>query len=112
MGRFAFGKRRSAAESENDIAAPSFRVLERTDVSDGANFDGGARLSKKTHAMPQTSLSEISLEDNIFAELKPNTNRYVLASFFLSFLFWYKPVHHSIPPSRQDFAQGASKCLF
>jgi hypothetical protein len=84
MPRFAFGKRKSTAESENDIAAPSFRVLDRSEVAEGngKSFDGGVRLSAKTHTLPKTTVSDISVEDNIFADFKPK-NRYV--SFFISF---------------------------
>lgn len=85
MPRFAFGKRKSAAEGENDVAPPSFRVLDRSEVVDGSNaaksFDGGARLSAKTHVMPKTTVADVSYDDNIFADLKSNTNRYVLSSF-------------------------------
>ncbi|POS78028.1 hypothetical protein DHEL01_v203576 [Diaporthe helianthi] len=73
MPRFAFGKRKSTAESENDIAAPSFRVLDRSEVAEGngKSFDGGVRLSAKTHTLPKTTVSDISVEDNIFADFKP-----------------------------------------
>lgn len=78
MPRFAFGKRKSTAESENDIAAPSFRVLDRSEVAEGngKSFDGGVRLSAKTHTLPKTTVSDISVDDNIFADYKPK-NRYV-----------------------------------
>lgn len=78
MPRFAFGKRKSTAESENDIAAPSFRVLDRSEVveGNGKSFDGGVRLSAKTHTLPKTTVSDLSVEDNIFADYKPK-NRYV-----------------------------------
>lgn len=81
MPRFAFGKRKSTAESENDIAAPSFRVLDRSEVAEGngKSFDGGVRLSAKTHTLPKTTVSDISVEDNIFADYKPK-NRYVFSS--------------------------------
>lgn len=84
MPRFAFGKRKSTAESENDIAAPSFRVLDRSEVAEGngKSFDGGVRLSAKTHTLPKTTVSDISVEDNIFADYKPK-NRYVF--FFITF---------------------------
>lgn len=88
MPRFAFGKRKSVADGE-DAATPSFRVLDRSEVveaggsgSGGRNvesaFDGGARLSAKTHILPRTTVSDVPLEDNIFADLKPHTNRYVV----------------------------------
>lgn len=85
MPRFAFGKRKSTAGIENDLATPSFRVLDRSEVvterPHGRTFDGGANLSAKTHTLPRTTVSSISLEDNIFAEYKPNY-RYVPASSF------------------------------
>lgn len=83
MPRFAFGKRKSTAESENDIAPPSFRVLDRSEVAEGngKSFDGGVRLSAKTHTLPKTTVSDISVEDNIFADYKPK-NRYVFLSLF------------------------------
>lgn len=79
MPRFAFGKRKSTAEGENDTATPSFRVLERSEVSDGNNksFDGAARFSAKPNALAKTTVSDVSYEDNIFADFKPTTNRYV-----------------------------------
>jgi hypothetical protein len=73
MPRFSvgFGRRKSTADNLNDaIAEPSFRVLDRTEVV-GKSFDGGARLSAKTHHMPTTSV-DINVEDNIFAEMKAN----------------------------------------
>lgn len=78
MPRFAFGKRKSTAESENDIAAPSFRVLDRSEVAEGngKSFDGGVRLSAKTHTLPKTTVSDLMVDDNIFADFKPK-NRYV-----------------------------------
>lgn len=83
MPRFAFGKRRSTAEGDNEVAAPSFRVLDRSEVSEGngKNFDGGARLSAKTQTLPRTTVSDLTYEDDLFADYKPNTNRYVLVSF-------------------------------
>lgn len=84
MPRFAFGKRKSAAEGDNDVAAPSFRVLDRSELTEnnvGKSFDGGARLSAKTQILPTTTVSDVSYEDNIFADFKPNTNRYVVLCF-------------------------------
>lgn len=77
MPRFAFGKRKSVAEGDHDVAPPSFRVLDRSEVveGNGRSFDGGVRLSAKTHTLPRTTVADISYEDNIFANLKPNTNR-------------------------------------
>ncbi|PSR90452.1 hypothetical protein BD289DRAFT_460159 [Coniella lustricola] len=77
MPRFAFGKRKSIAEGDNDIAAPSFRVLDRSEVADpnGRAFDGGVRLSAKTHVLPRTTIADLSYDENIFADVKPNANR-------------------------------------
>jgi hypothetical protein len=81
MPRFpvAFGKRRSTANQLNledvPVTGSSFRVLERTEVTNGKSFDGGARLAAaRAQHMPQTSVSAISLEDNLFAGLSVNTN--------------------------------------
>lgn len=82
MPRFAFGKRKSATEGENDAAPPSFRVLDRSEVVDSSNagnagksFEGGARHFAKTHVLPRTTVADVSYDDNIFADIKPNTNR-------------------------------------
>lgn len=78
MPRFAF-KRKSTAGVEAE-APPSFRVLDRSSMlaeASGKSFDGGASLSAKTHTLPRTTVSDISVDDNIFAEYKPNY-RYVL----------------------------------
>ncbi|KAK0730580.1 hypothetical protein B0H67DRAFT_596686 [Lasiosphaeris hirsuta] len=73
MPRFsvAFGRRKSTAENiENALVTePSFRVLERTEVS-GKSFDGGSRLATKPPPVPKTSRSDSAVEDNIFADLK------------------------------------------
>lgn len=92
MPRFAFGKRKSTAGSERDLAAPSFRVLDRSEVlaeSNGKSFHGGANLSAKTHSLPRTTVSDISLADNIFADYKPNY-RYVVFFAFLRLPFQLK----------------------
>lgn len=83
MPRFAFGKRKSTADVENDAPAPSFRVLERSEVVDGngKSFDGGARFAIKTQTLPKTTVSDLSYEDNIFANYKPAANRYVRQCF-------------------------------
>ena len=80
MPRFpvAFGKRKSTANQLNyddvSVTGPSFRVLERAEVGAGKSFDGGARLAAaRGQHMPQTSVSAISLEDNLFAGLSVNT---------------------------------------
>jgi hypothetical protein len=79
MPRFsvAFGRRKSTADTlDNDvIAEPSFRVLERSEVSPGKSFDGGASYAAKSHTSAKHSVSDIKVEDNLFAELKPQTNR-------------------------------------
>lgn len=79
MPRFAFGKRRSAADGENDAAAPSFRVLDRSEVAEGSPkaFDGGVRLATKNQALPRATVADITDEDNIFSNFKPHANRYV-----------------------------------
>ncbi|KUI66594.1 hypothetical protein VM1G_01785 [Cytospora mali] len=73
MARFSFGKRKSTAGIDNDLTTPSFRVLDRSEVlAEGKSFHGGASLSAKTHSLPRTTVSDINLEDNVFAEFKPN----------------------------------------
>lgn len=69
-------RRKSTAEDPNGpIAEPSFRVLERSELSTGKSFDGGARLAKMTAVAPRTNVSDVAMEDNLFAGLK--NNRYV-----------------------------------
>ncbi|KAJ4394412.1 hypothetical protein N0V93_003629 [Gnomoniopsis smithogilvyi] len=77
MPRFAFGKRRSTAEGDNEAAPPSFRVLDRSEVNEGngKSFDGGVRLSAKQHTLPRTTVSDLTYEDDLFADYKPNANR-------------------------------------
>ena len=82
MPRFpvAFGRRRSTVDNPENapLAEPSFRVLERNQVAaaPGKSFDGGARLAAKTQHLANPSISsQLTAEDNIFADLK--TNRYV-----------------------------------
>jgi hypothetical protein len=84
MPRFpvAFGKRRSTAVIEDfenaQIAQPSFRVLDRTDVVAGRPFDGNARMARATQSLsypPPQRRVEMAEDDNMFADLK--TNRYV-----------------------------------
>jgi hypothetical protein len=79
----AFGRRKSALNSDDFSNAPltggsSFRVMERSEVAGGKSFDGGVRLSKAstTAVFPKSNLSDASVEDNMFADLK--VNRYVL----------------------------------
>ncbi|KAH6685250.1 hypothetical protein F5X68DRAFT_222838 [Plectosphaerella plurivora] len=85
MPRFSvgFGRRKSTAAAEElqnaqlataASAGPSFRVLERTEVTPGKSFDGGARLSKATTTAiyPRNDMSQLSVEDNMFADIKTN----------------------------------------
>jgi hypothetical protein len=79
MPRFsvAFGKRKSTANDgsqDGQIPGPSFRVLERTEVSGGKSFDGGARLSRVAEGPLPKSYSQpvLRVEDNMFADLKMN----------------------------------------
>ncbi|KAK4239448.1 hypothetical protein C8A03DRAFT_42928 [Achaetomium macrosporum] len=76
MPRFsvAFGRRKSTADNLENAAVtgPSFRVLERTDVVGSKPFDGGVRLAAMTHALHRSTGSDVTLDDNIFADLKSN----------------------------------------
>jgi hypothetical protein len=79
MPRFpvAFGRRKSTATAEDfqdaQVAAgPSFRVLERSEVAGGKSFDGGARLSRAAGQMPRTTVTDLPMEENMFADLKSN----------------------------------------
>lgn len=96
MPRFSvgFGRRKSAAAEDVfqnvEVASnepSSFRVLERTDVAAGKSFDGGVRMGmgRATTSMvyQKPNLSQSSVEDNMFADLKPS-NRYVAGFLFLS----------------------------
>ncbi|KAK5651744.1 hypothetical protein OQA88_11706 [Cercophora sp. LCS_1] len=79
MPRFsvAFGRRKSTADNLDNaspVAEPSFRVLERSEVSGGKSFDGGVRLATKPHLGHKPAGSDITVEDNIFADLKSNRN--------------------------------------
>lgn len=76
MPRFPVNFRRKSQVTE-DHDAPvesSFRVLERTEVgaAGGKSFDGGVRLMKATGGVPKTTLSEVTTDDNIFANMKSN----------------------------------------
>jgi hypothetical protein len=101
MPRFpvAFGKRRSAAH-ENVADAPTFRVLERTEVMAGAgggsggsggsgarSLDAGSTMGRPLTSTPRTQAQPdmVSAEDNMFAGLK--INRYVPLRWIL-FLPW------------------------
>lgn len=76
MPRFpvTFRRKSTAAEDPNGpIAEHSFRVLERSEVSSGKSFDGGARLAKMTAAAaPKSNITDLAAEDNLFAGLKNN----------------------------------------
>ncbi|KAK0656031.1 hypothetical protein B0T16DRAFT_424695 [Cercophora newfieldiana] len=78
MPRFsvAFGRRKSGADNFDNaspVAEPSFRVLERSEVSTGGSFDGGLKLAAKTHPPSGRSGSvDVAMDDNIFSDLKPN----------------------------------------
>lgn len=59
-------------EDQNGPVEPSFRVLERNDTAPGKSFDGGMRMTKAGGPMPRTTLQDVSLDDNIFADNKNN----------------------------------------
>ena len=79
MPRFSvsFGRRKSTADTLENAAvtSPSFRVLERSEVVGTKPFDGGARISTTTHSIHKSTEPDVTADDNIFADLKPN--RYV-----------------------------------
>jgi len=82
MPRFsvAFGRRKSTADNFDNASAaaePSFRVLERSEVSTTGPFDGGLKLAAKIHPPPRrrSGSVDVAMDDNIFSDLKPN--RYV-----------------------------------
>lgn len=74
MPRFGGFRRKSTADSLENAAAsgPSFRVLDRAEVSNGKSFDGGVSLAAKTHASHRSTGSDMTMDDNIFADLKSN----------------------------------------
>ncbi|KAI4864812.1 hypothetical protein F4820DRAFT_458650 [Hypoxylon rubiginosum] len=74
MPRFPvnFRRKSTAEDPHGPIAEPSFRVLERSQVSTGKSFDGGARLAKMTAGAPKSNIPDIAVEDNLFAGLKNN----------------------------------------
>ncbi|KAK4128304.1 hypothetical protein N657DRAFT_13390 [Parathielavia appendiculata] len=74
MPKFPFGRRKSTADNlENaTVTGPSFRVLERNEVVGSKPFDGGVRHAAATHAFHKTTGSDLTVEDNIFADLKSN----------------------------------------
>ncbi|KAI0483060.1 hypothetical protein GGR56DRAFT_222689 [Xylariaceae sp. FL0804] len=70
-------RRKSAAldDPNGPIAEPSFKVLERPEVSSGTSFDGGARYVAARTASRMASrsnLHDMTLEDNLFAGTKNN----------------------------------------
>lgn len=81
MPRFsvAFGRRKSSADNLENAAVTgsSFRVLERTEVVGSKPFDGGMRVAAVTHSIHRSTGSDVTVDDNIFADLK--SNRYVQA---------------------------------
>ncbi|KAK4105970.1 hypothetical protein N658DRAFT_414129 [Parathielavia hyrcaniae] len=74
MPKFPFGRRKSTADNlENvTVTGPSFRVLERTEVVGSKAFDSGGRHAAPTHSFHRTTGSDLTVEDNIFADLKSN----------------------------------------
>ncbi|GAB1311200.1 hypothetical protein MFIFM68171_01410 [Madurella fahalii] len=78
MPRFsvAFTRRKSTADAIDNAAAtgPSFRVLDRSEVLGSKAFDGGVKLATTTttRALHRPTRSDVTAEDNIFADLKPN----------------------------------------
>ncbi|KHN95372.1 uncharacterized protein MAM_06876 [Metarhizium album ARSEF 1941] len=80
MPRFsvAFAKRKSAADVHENAPiapqdAPSFRVIERSEIESGRSFDGGARMARTSRSFPvKTNLVDLGVEDNMFADLKIN----------------------------------------
>ncbi|KXJ95933.1 hypothetical protein Micbo1qcDRAFT_29959 [Microdochium bolleyi] len=65
-------RRKSAAAEDPNLAAaePSFRVLERPESIAGKSFEHAPRMSNGK--IPNASVAELSMEDNIFAGLKNN----------------------------------------
>ncbi|OAQ72834.1 hypothetical protein VFPPC_00699 [Pochonia chlamydosporia 170] len=99
MPRFsvAFSKRKPAADVVENVPvtnseAPSFRVIERSEIQNGRSFDGGARLARASKSFPikTNHLVDFEQEDNMFADLK--VNRYV---FFL--ILFSPPISHPLP---------------
>lgn len=90
MPRFsvAFGRRRSTVDNLDNVTVngPSFRVLERSEVVGAKTFDGGVKLTTTTHSLHKSTASDITVDDNIFADLK--SNRYVRALLLLLLLLW------------------------
>ncbi|KAF7540995.1 hypothetical protein G7054_g925 [Neopestalotiopsis clavispora] len=74
MPRFPvnFRRRSTVTEDQNGPVEPSFRVLERSDAAPGKSFDGGMRMTKAGGPMPRTTLHDVQMDDNIFADTKNN----------------------------------------
>lgn len=74
MPRFPVNFRRKSTviEDQNGPVEPSFRVLERSDASPGKSFDGGVRMMKASGSAPRTTLHDITMEDNLFVDMKNN----------------------------------------
>ncbi|EGS23354.1 uncharacterized protein CTHT_0010220 [Thermochaetoides thermophila DSM 1495] len=73
MPRFSvtFGRRKSTADNlDNAPVTPSFRVLERSEVAGAKQVDGGVKPVNQGFHRPTGS--DVTFEDNIFADLKPN----------------------------------------
>lgn len=83
MPRFsvAFTRRKSAADTLDNAAVTgsSFRVLDRSEVAGAKTFDGGVKLATTTttRGLHRPTRSDATVDDNIFAGLKPN--RYVFS---------------------------------
>ncbi|KAH8675523.1 hypothetical protein BX600DRAFT_432095 [Xylariales sp. PMI_506] len=74
MPRFPknFRRRSTVTEDQNGPVEPSFRVLERVDASAGKSFDGGVRMAMGAGPRHKSTFSELTTEDNMFADLKTN----------------------------------------
>ncbi|KAI5918489.1 hypothetical protein F4810DRAFT_569776 [Camillea tinctor] len=75
MPRFPvnFRRKSTAAEDHNaPVVEPSFRVLDRSDASNGKSFDGGHRLARLAANSSKSNLHELSPDDNLFAGMKNN----------------------------------------
>lgn len=82
MPRFPvnFRRKSTVTDDQNGPVEPSFRVLERNDMTAGRSFDGGARMVKAAVGTPRTTLQEIAMDDNLFVDTK--NNRYVAQQFY------------------------------
>ncbi|KAI1498852.1 hypothetical protein F5X99DRAFT_420329 [Biscogniauxia marginata] len=75
MPRFPvnFRRKSTAAEDHNaPVVEPSFRVLDRSDASNGKSFDGGHRLARLAANSSKSNLHEVVTEDNLFVGMKNN----------------------------------------